>query len=516
MAKIPLTIETLFDGMSENDNFSKDGAYGRSVGIDLDMPATDAKKLSSGVIRPTATEKFSGSTILGAPMWIVTNPKDSLGYVYDNLGAVYSVDSSFTTTQLNTGSALTNSTGNGSAYYDNYIYHAKQTDISRYGPLNGTAAFTQNYWTSTLSLTALTNPTYPSIRGIAMPNHPMHRHVDDKLYFGDVTSTGKGIISYIKTSYSSVEGDTNSGSSYNALDLDYGYWPTSINTFGTDLVVAGMEGTSTSVKQKPAFLTFWDTTSTSFTKLIQIEFPDPLITATKNVNGTLYVWSGSAQGGCRLVRFIGGYSYEEVWYDPESYPPLQGAVDAEMNRIVWGGVTTTPISSVSVFARGSKSAGYGNGVHNILKSTSTGTNGSITALKYFKQNGFALNEPIIGWKDDSGQGLDKLSTTYGTVVWRSKTFRVGKSFQVKKLRIPFEQAITTNHTCVVKLYVDGDTSGTTIATINSTNYPGSKKHVEIFPRVNGEHDFFVELTFTGTALLTAKLPMSMELETKET
>jgi hypothetical protein len=217
MATIPIVIDNIFDGMNQSENFSPKSGYGRSIGIDPDMPSTDAKYLPSGYIRPTSTEKFSSTTITAAPLSIVTNPKNSLAYVYDASGKVYTVDSSYTVTALNSGTALTSSSGNGSDYYDNYIYFRKNADVARYGPLNGSAAFVQNYWTSTLSLTAPTNQTYPSIRGIQMPNGVMHRHVDDKIYFCDVTSTGKGIISYIKTSYSSVEGDTNSSSSYNAL-----------------------------------------------------------------------------------------------------------------------------------------------------------------------------------------------------------------------------------------------------------------------------------------------------------
>jgi hypothetical protein len=517
MAIIPLTIDTIFDGMNQSEIFSPKSGYGRSIAIDPDMPVTDSKHLPSGLIRPTSTEKFSATTITAAPLWIITTPKTSLGYVYDNSGKVYTVDSSYAVTALNSSAALTSASGNGAEYYDNYLYLAKNTDICRYGPLNATPGFTESYWATTLSLTALTNQTYPTIRGISIPNHVMKRHVDDKLYFCDVTSTGKGIISYIKTSYSSVEGDTSSSPSYNALDLDYGYWPTTIETYGNDLAVAGMEGTSTSIKQKTAFLTFWDTTSTSYTKIIQVEYPDPLITAMKNVNGVLFVWSGSAQGGCRHTRFIGGYSFEELWYDPESYPPLQGAVDAEMNRVVWGGVTVTPTASASVFARGSKSANLGNGVHNILKSTSTGTNGSVTALKYFKQDGFALSQPIIGWKDDAGQGLDRRSTTYGTSVFRSQVYRIGQGFQMKKIRIPFAQALTAGQTLTVTCYTDSGTKSEIQRVINSTNYPEfGRNHVELFPTLNGEHDCFIELAFSGISLLTISLPLKVELETKQT
>lgn len=513
--RIPFTIDSIFEGISPAQYYAVKGGYSASIGIDPDMPVDNTAVKISGYLRPTAMEKISGTTITSSPLWIVTNPKNTNAYVYDLGGKVYTLDTSLTVTALNSGTALTSSAGNGSDYYDNYLYFAKNTDICRYGPLNGSPAFDEDYWTSApLSKTALTDTTYPTIRGYEMPNHVMHRHTDNKIYFCDVTTANKGVLHYIKTSKTTVEGDTNDGSSYTALDFGYGYYPTTIETYETQLAVALIEGVSTTLKQKPAALTFWDTTAVTFQKLIQVEFPDPLITAMKNVNGALYVWSGNANGGVRLSRFYGGYTFEELWYDPEGYPPLQGAVDAEMNRVVWGGVTTYPEASVSVFARGSRSAQLGTGVHNILKTTSAGANGYVSAIKYLQTTSNALRQPIVGWKDDSGTGLDKSSTTYGTSVWRSEVFRVGRPFQIRKLRIPLAQAVGANMTATVKIYTDNGSTATTITTINNTDYSG-KRCVAVYPQVNGEQDFFVEIRWTGTALMTVALPITGIIETVE-
>lgn len=515
MPRIPFTIDSIFAGISETQHFSAKGQFNSSIAIDPDMPINDTDKRMSGYIRPTSMEKISGTTITNAPLWLVPNPKDTNTYVYDAGGKVYSLATNLSVTALNSGNALTASSGNGTDYYDNYLYFAKNTDICRYGPLNGTPAFDEDYWTSApLSKTALTNTTYPTVRGKTLPNHVMHRHTDNKIYFCDVTSANKGVLHYIKTSKTTVEGDTNDGSSQVALDFGYGYYPTTIETYETQLAVALIEGVSTGVKQKPASLTFWDTTSTTFSKIIQIEFPDPLITAMKNINGALYVWSGNANGGVRLTRFYGGYAYEELFYFEEGYPPLQGAVDGEMNRIVWGGVTTYPESSVSVYARGSKNAKLGTGIHNILKTTSSGANGYVSCVKYLQTTNNSVRQPIVGWKDDAGQGLDKSSTTYGTSVWRSEVFRIGRPFQVRKLRIPLAQPVGANMTATVKIYTDNGSTSTTIATINNTNF-NNKRCIAIYPQVNAENDFFIEVRWTGTALMTVALPITGIIETKE-
>ena len=155
MAEIKITIDSVFSGISPTQYFGSKGSYHAGIGIDPDMPISDSDKRLSGYIRPTAMEKFSGSTVTGAPMWFITNPKDANCYVYDISGKVYSMNAALTISALNSGAPLTSSTANGAAYNDNYIYFAKNTDICRYGPLNGTAVFTENYWTGTLSKAAL-------------------------------------------------------------------------------------------------------------------------------------------------------------------------------------------------------------------------------------------------------------------------------------------------------------------------------------------------------------------------
>lgn len=515
-----ITIESVLGGISPSQYFGSKGQYMAGIGIDPDLPISDSDVRLSGYIRPSAMEKFSGSTITAAPLWLITNPKDTNTYCYDSSGKIYSIDSSLTVSALNSGTALTASIGNGGEYYDNYIYFRKNADVARYGPLNGSPSLTQTYWTSTLSKTALTSAAYPSIRGVQIPNGHMHRHTDNKLYMCDVTSANKGVLHYIATSKTTVEGDTNNGSSYQALDFGYGYYPVVGESYGTDLAVALIEGVSTGSKQKSAALSFWDTTSSSFSKLIQVEFPDPLITAMKNVNGVLYVWSGYATGGTRLSRFIGGYSFEELWFDETMYPPLQGAVDAEMNRVIWGTATTYPDITASVIARGSRSAQLGNGIHNILKTTSAGTTPYVTALKYVQTTTNNFREPIVGWKDDSSQGIDKRSTsTYGTSVFRSGVQRIGIPFQVRKIRIPLAQIVASGQSCTVTIYTDNGSTSKVVSTINSTNYTQSQRMIEINPSgdtaIGGHTDFFIELRFTGTVLMTVTLPLSITIETTE-
>lgn len=511
-----ITIDNIFNGWQQLDYFNRDGQFLNSIAIDPDMPAIDSGTKASGLIRPTAMEKFSGTEITGVPLWFITNPKTSNIYLYANDGKVHTINSDLTMgTALNSGDALTTASGNGAEYYDNFIYFARNSDIARYGPLNGTPALTESYWNTTLSLTALNNITYPTINGIKIPNHTMkYCENANRLYFADVNSSNQGIISYIKTTRSTYEGDTADGSTYENFTLGYGEYITTLEEYGTDLVIGYIEGINTSVMQAPAQIAFWDRISTSFNFVIKLK--DPLITALKNVNGSLYIFSGYATGGCRISVYIGGEILQELAWIPDIYPPIsQGAVDAILNRLVFGSNTIEPEVSGSVFAFGAKESSIQMGLHNILRATCAGNNPYITAVKYVDQTSGALIQPIIGWKDDASKGLDKLSTTYGDYnVWRSQRYRIGEKFNINKIKIPLAQAIGNNMAFTIKIISNNGNDTDTVATINNTN---NSDEVILRIDTNQEYtnDFYLQLEWTGTALCTINLPITIDIDIHE-
>ena len=213
-----IRIESILGGHAPTTHFAAPDQFRASLGIDPAQPIDDADSttstVGSGLIRPAASQKFSGTTITSAPLWIIANPKNALTYVYDAAGSAYSIDATITTVSaLNDAGTLSSALGGGCEYYDNYIYFATNTDITRYGPLNGSAGFVINYWTSTLAKTALVNTTYPSTfkNSLRLPNHVLHRHSDGRLYIADVVGN-QGTIHYIATTKTAVEGDTDNNS----------------------------------------------------------------------------------------------------------------------------------------------------------------------------------------------------------------------------------------------------------------------------------------------------------------
>lgn len=516
MAGFQIKIDSILGGISPSQNFGGPDQFDSSIGIDPDMPNTDTSIRVSAFLRPTALAKFSSTNVTGAPLWFLTDPKDALIYAYMTDGKVVSYTNALTAGSEVLVGTPTSGAGNGAEYYDNYLYFTTPTDVARYGPLNGAPTLTNTYWSGTLAKTALVNTTYPTVNGIALPNHTMHYHAPNHtLYFVDVVN-GKGTIHFIKTTKTTVEGDTDNGSTYAKLTTTpWGYLPTCMESYGDQLAIGCVQGTNATTLQRNAVILFWDTVATAPTKTISKELPDPLVTAMKNVNGILYVWLGNAQGGTRCIKFAGGYSWQEVAYWEESYPPLPGAVDHWLNRIISGGNTTYPENSASVWALGSKNAQLNQGLplHNILRSTSAGSNGWVTALKYVLHGSNQTRQPIVGWKDGASQGIDKLSTTYGVNVWRSPIFRIGRPFQVNRIRFLMGQPVGAGTIITPKIFTDEMANSYTLGLINNTNYPNSDINITQNYKggisVKGQHNFFLELRWTGTTLATISLPITI-------
>lgn len=526
-----LTIENILEGWSTTDYFSSKGQYNSSLGIDPDYPATSSATKTSGVIVPTRYEKFSGTELDGYPNWIITNNKTSDSYVYTTTGKVHSFDSSIAmrATDAATSPAsfpitITGGAGNGACYYNNFNYFAEATDISQYGPLltaGGAATSvvkTENVWTGgKFSKTALSNATYPSLQGVPIPNHPMHVHTDTSMYIGD-TLAGQGIIHRLNTKKGTDEGDTNGTtvpSAYNALDLPFGFYPTDIESYGTDLAILAIQTTNSTINQGNAVLFFWDPTNTdSFYR--QINLPDPIATALKNVNGVLNVWSGNASNGVRVSKYIGGETLSEIGLLEEGTPPFAGAVDALGSRLVWGISTTYPETSGSVMALGSKNDSLPKGLHNIARSTASGTRPTVTSVKYVQQANNIQPRVIMGHGTTTDWGLDKLSTTATfNNVWRSKVFNINQRFVVKKLAIPLAGAVDANTTITVKIYLDDFSSSITLPVINNTNYPSKRKvlfKATDLLTATGENNFCIEIKWTGTTSLPVLVPINLKVD----
>lgn len=366
MPKLTIEIDNIFNGLMPSESFGENGQFESSIGIDPDMPRTDESGdvQTAGVIRPVNYVSFSGSNIDSHPIAVLTNPKNALTYVVLANGKLLSYDDFESETVIGTtvpGSA------NGAFYYNNYIYITTGTDVSRYGPLSGTPTLTNGVWTgSTLGTqTALTNTAYPkTLFGTTYLNHHGIIHVDGAAYFLDFKS-GVGMVHKILTALGTVEGDTDNGSAYNILDLPFNYLPITIAPFGNDLVVAASFTKDTDTLQGRSALFFFNPSDTipSFYRIVHL--PDALCSALIYANGILYGLSGDINGGYRLFQYIGGDTIQTMKMMKEGNLPLQNAIYAVSNKIVWAADTTKPMNASGLWGYGSKSDLFPRGLHHI-------------------------------------------------------------------------------------------------------------------------------------------------------
>lgn len=137
------------------------------------------------------------------------------------------------------------------------------------------------------------------------------------------------------------------------------------------------------------------------------------------------------------------------------------------------------------------------------------------------QQGLAFPAFIMGGQGGAGgttYGLYKKSTAYTFALWRSQLFKIGQPFKLVEMRIPLSAPVAANMTIIPVLYFDDGNSSSIGATINSTNYPDSERSIVLTPdnfahATSGKKNFFLELQFTGSALIGAIFPISIELET---
>lgn len=518
-----IRIESILGGHSQLSHVSGLGEFYASLGID---PAIDASDIGtdrflqpSGLICPSPSQASSGTQPSKGPMWMINNPKDANIYVYDYQGSVYTFASN-TNTVVSDGGSMSNARGNGCAYYDNYIYFAKNTTIARYGPLNGTPSFDGDYWSTTLAKTALADTTYPSFdTSTILPNHYLHRHSDGKLYIADVVGN-QGTIHFVSTTKTTVEGDTDNGSTYNKLQFGYGLWPTAMESYGSSIVIGLYEGNGTEMsRQANAKVAFWDTTSSSSRpdQITWVEFPDQIITSIKNSNGNLYFFSCNVgQGGFRISRYIGGNAFEEIRYFSLGTAPLPGGVIAIGDQIMMGCSTGgVPAVSTQVLSYRLRSQKVSDGVFSILRGSTTGT---ATSICVDNNNSFA-NLPILG--ETSSHTTNRITITSGAAsystnpsIWWSPLLPIGAPYKVTKIRIPLAQTVSSLTTEITPtLYLDDYNVTETLTTISNSNYPGSRSVVLRPSNSAGRNFFWLGLQWgSGSMGLNICLPITIEYE----
>jgi len=497
---------------------TKRNQYRIGLGIDPDITmisgvSTSAYKMSNCVM-PVGYTKFSSTEVDAYPIKWITPPA-STEYVYCVLSNGKLVRYTSVLGTPTTIGTVTGNVANGAEYYNDYIYITTGTDVSRYGPLSGAASLTNTVWTgATLgALTALGNAvTYPTINGVPIPKHWMHSHVDGQLYLLDFIqgagASGQGIVNVIRTTTTG----TNNGSAYNVLDLPFGYYPTAITNYGTNIAITAIQTTGTTLRQGDAALFLWDTISETFYQ--QVTLPDVFATALLNVNGRLYVFTGSATA-CRVSVFEGGNTVTQVMFFDDGISVLPGSVTSYGDRIYFGARTAYVGDNFygTVLSLGSKQNEVQQSFHCPVK-ISAAANSSIvcTAIQMVQQASGEVPRIVAGWGNGSTYGADKFGYDFtgNSAFFRTDIFEIGKRFKVKSIKFNATYTLAAGvREPLVYVLTDNETASTAL----TSKFGGSAivyKRPEL--QIIGNKNICMEFQFLGNAPYGIQLPIEIELE----
>lgn len=126
----------------------------------------------------------------------------------------------------------------------------------------------------------------------------------------------------------------------------------------------------------------------------------------------------------------------------------------------------------------------------------------------------------VGGASGTTYHLSKKASTYSFNVWRSPVYNIGHDFDVLTIKFAVMPEIGANMSIIPVLYFDNEDSSSVGNTINSTTYPDSDKLIKLTSKnfsntVHGRNNFFLELQFTGSALVAVELPITIELEVED-
>lgn len=511
--KFKIKIDSVLNGMGASYWGRRGGSYLNGLAIDPGYGTSALMSKPSGAIMPVKYSALTTTTITAPVNWIITNPRDSKIYCYQGNGRLTSFSNVLTAETL--AATATFSSGNGAAYYNDYLYLATDTDLSRYGTLSGGApAITNNVWSgATLgALTLLTNTAYPA----NIPNHPMHAHVDNRLYFGDYAN-GQGMVHFVKTTYAGV----NDGSTYNALDLPFGYAPTDIESYGNDLAILAIQvGTDNIIRQGKSALFLWDTFSESFYR--QVDIQDSYATSMINDNGYLYIFHGSLND-MRMSVYAGGYTLQPLFHYPSQLTATAGTLDAMGSRIVFSGQYSESATGC-VFARGYHSWSLPrDAVNNIMKSPSS----RVSAVKLYKQDTGLKPRMLVGYTDDSSvYGVAAIDTTGGDgATFQSDYYEIGAPFDIQRVEYSLTGPIAAGTLIDTNMVIDANTNyASAFVQVSQANFPtvaeylGGRQFIKQEPKgIMGFNGFQLGLTFNGSVSesVGVALPITIYGETKE-
>lgn len=494
--EITITIDSILNGEQNVYTMPGEGQFFTSSEIDIDRDTSVTNSLPTGSIQSISSTERSTTAVDDEVIAIINTPLTETTFVILNNGKIFEYNVIFTTETFI--GQVSGNKAQGAWYYNNFVYVSTDTDLSRFDPTNAAATLTNNIWTGTFGLTALTAP------GITL-GHWGHNHSDGAVYFCDFAS-GQGLIHKLQTTTAGA----NNGSAYSALDLPFSFVPTDIESYGRDLIIsANVKGVSTFIRQGGAALFIWDTTDVD-TFYRQIELAEySNVTALYNSGGTVYVFSAPSNSGVDVGVYDGAYGVNVVKSLPYGFSPNPGAVGSYGGRIVFGGYTDV------------RALGYKNSAlpKFALNNISNFNNETISALRYATQTS---PDPVILFGTTGGSVVEGNKGTGGTGFITFGSFVIGQTFRIDSVRILLQKVPSGTDSLRPEFLFD-QTNNYSLDDIDTTNFPNKRNIIYKQPELSvtkasinlrGENSFTFNLNFqVNSGDLNVLFPIIIKLHT---
>ena len=431
--------------------------------------------------------KESSTTVDAQIKWTVKNPASPANlYAIDSNGVVYnSSDSGDSWSELSDRGGA----GQGLLVWKDYLFVFETTTIDVYGPLSGSAAWS-NDW-QTIDSDALWHPAIISKN-------------DGKIYFG----AGRYVGSIEEVSGQNfAPGDSGTFTyTQQALDLPEDYRVKCLAELGERLLIGTWQG-SNIYDLKIGDIFPWDRSSSSFNTPVQIN--EHGVHGMLTIGRKVYVLAG-IEGG---IYVTDGVNIGKIAQIPNSVADLDGGKYLEWYPGAIINYKGRPFFGVS----GGSGAIGGQGIYSLMETSrgtvlnnehliSTGSSGASNILTIGALLGVTRDTFIAGWRDNTTYGIDLTDasnrvTSYGGY-FESPFYTIGSLLNGSKfseMEIQLAKPLASNEGIRIAYRTDLNASFTNFGTdYNNTNFGTDKTMIERKIPIPQTEFLQVKVSLTGT------------------
>jgi len=420
-----LKIDKWNGGLSTGDRVGVAGSFYYGHGLDY---ITNPDQITANL----SMVKDSDDTVVDLIHWGVYNKYGDKMYFYSEGGKIYERTSAGAWSLLRT---VASSSGNGFDIFNNYLYYTQDGQIGRYGPLDGAAAFEDDWntdWTT------------------SQPWRPIKNFLGNLALFGDASKV------------STV--DTAATFTANELVLHPEYRVVDIEVLGEYACIAANNETSVASSTE-GMVYFWNGVAENYNFSVEIKeggginclkaYQDVLYIFAGN-SGYVYMYTGRANK-VKKIPFINPGKTTTL------FPGAATVQEGQLHFGISGGTSTNVYRGVYTYGQPNKnypmSLNFG---YPLSTGNTQGTTVQVGCLA-----GYRTNQFFASWEDDGTYGVDLLSSTLlqTSVEYQSRIMSFDNEVSISKFRI-YVDTLASGETVTLTYQLDRTGSWSSIGTLS--------------------------------------------------